>query len=878
MAVSVATLGLQLDSSGMRSGLNDLKQVERAGKRAADALDDAGTRGKRATAGLASGFGTLKAAIATLGLGAAIKQVVSINDEYARITGRLKLVTSGTEQLAKVQESLFQVAQRTGVAYEETANLYAKVAKNAEALGLSQQQLLDFTEVTNQAIQVSGASAMEAAGGVRQLGQALASGALRGDEFNSLAENMPRLRDAIADGLGISIGELRKFAAEGKLTAEVVTQALLSQAATIKSEFAQLPRTVGRATQELENEVKRAIAGADISPLTSSIDNLKKTLSDPAVIQGIQSIAQGLISLAGLAAKAAGAFGNLGTSIGEAAARFQLHGSTLEKILAFSALSNPVTAVWTAKRIFGDRTPAEIVEEQGKQVGTAVGRFFGELDRLTGVGGNQIIVPLRSAAETIVPYANSVGKAATAVAKLSEDTEKQLVTMRAVNAMLQQGVPLEEAMTRAKLLDAEASAEQTSEYLKLEKAIDKAREATKKYKDITDPIGTSLGAASNIAEEVRRLGELKQAQDAVTDSARAYVDALERSYGRQLGDMGRGPAASRYSAGQQEIEDQFLSQRQDLTGRLSGQLAEGTIDQDSYNQQLSALDAYQQEAMAKWDSYYAKLEQRSADFATGFNDVVLSYLDSTRNLGASLAGDVVNAIDSATAATSRLAAETLLWGSGGVEAAKAIARSVITDVVSALIRVGIQYGINSALQNTAIASTTAAAVGSAGTIATAQVGANSAIAASAAPAAAATSLASFGTNIGPAIAAIAGAYAAARIFNIGFKDGGYTGDGGVGDVAGAVHGQEFVMHAEATRRHRPLLEHLNAGGTAPIRSVQSAQPAGGMQAARPIVRVKVANTIDRSEFLRAIDNEDFDQILENRISRNASRYRSMLVD
>lgn len=318
----VAELGFRADSSSLRTAATDLDRVSGAARR----TENASARMERQ---IQAGFRALQGAFAALGVGAAVRQIIAIDDAYAQVEGRLRLVTTGTENLARIQEELFGIAQRTGVAYEETANLYAKVAKNAEALGLSQQQLLDFTEVTNQAIQVSGASAIEAAGGVRQLGQALASGALRGDEFNSLAENMPRLRDAIADGLGISIGELRKFAAEGKLTAEVVTQALLSQSEVIEREFQALPVTVGRAMTELENEVKRAIAEADTQPLVDAIRELQETLSDPTVIAGIANIAGGLVTLAKWSAEAATGISNLTTNVGEYAAQLSGGGSVV---------------------------------------------------------------------------------------------------------------------------------------------------------------------------------------------------------------------------------------------------------------------------------------------------------------------------------------------------------------------------------------------------------------------------------------------------------------------------------------------------------------------------------------------------------------------
>ena len=111
-------------------------------------------------------------------------------------------------------------------------------------LGGEQQDALTITESISQALRLSGASATEAQSALLQFGQALAAGVLRGEEFNSVVENSPRLAKALADGLDVPIGRLRKMAEEGRLTAEVVVKALLSQKDTLAAEYAELPATV----------------------------------------------------------------------------------------------------------------------------------------------------------------------------------------------------------------------------------------------------------------------------------------------------------------------------------------------------------------------------------------------------------------------------------------------------------------------------------------------------------------------------------------------------------------------------------------------------------------------------------------------------------
>jgi tape measure domain-containing protein len=146
------------------------------------------------------------------------------------------------------QKALFDIAQRIGVPIQETATLYGKLQQAVRMLGGEQKDALTITESISQALRLSGASATEAQSSLLQFGQALASGVLRGEEFNSVVENSPRLAQALADGLNVPIGRLRKLAEEGRLTADVVVNALMSQKDKLAAEYAQLPQTVSQAS------------------------------------------------------------------------------------------------------------------------------------------------------------------------------------------------------------------------------------------------------------------------------------------------------------------------------------------------------------------------------------------------------------------------------------------------------------------------------------------------------------------------------------------------------------------------------------------------------------------------------------------------------
>lgn len=182
-----------------------------------------------------------------------VQEIVQVADAWNMMAARLKLATAGQREFTAAQTALFDIAQRIGVPIQETATLYGKLQQAVRMLGGEQQQALTITESISQALRISGASANETQSALLQFGQALAAGVLRGEEFNSVVENSPRLAQALADGLNVPIGRLRKMAEEGRLTADVVVNALLSQKSKLATEYAQLPATVSQAFERLRN-------------------------------------------------------------------------------------------------------------------------------------------------------------------------------------------------------------------------------------------------------------------------------------------------------------------------------------------------------------------------------------------------------------------------------------------------------------------------------------------------------------------------------------------------------------------------------------------------------------------------------------------------
>ncbi|BCL90375.1 tape measure protein [Ralstonia pseudosolanacearum] len=192
-----------------------------------------------------------------------VQEIVQVADAWNMMAARLKLATAGQREFTTAQTALFDIAQRIGVPIQETATLYGKLQQAVRMLGGEQKEALTITESISQALRISGASANETQSALLQFGQALAAGVLRGEEFNSVVENSPRLAQALADGLNVPIGRLRKMAEEGRLTADVIVNALLSQKDKLATEYAQLPATVSQAFERLRNAFGQYINRVD---------------------------------------------------------------------------------------------------------------------------------------------------------------------------------------------------------------------------------------------------------------------------------------------------------------------------------------------------------------------------------------------------------------------------------------------------------------------------------------------------------------------------------------------------------------------------------------------------------------------------------------
>lgn len=207
-------------------------------------------------AGVVTGVGTI--ATAFVGAQAAL---ASVQDRWAKYEGQLKSTLGSTSAAKQAVEDLYATAQGTGISFDSTVSAFNRLARNANELGASNSEILQLSSTIQKLGVVSGAGAGEISSGMLQLSQALAAGKLNGDELRSIMENMPALAKAIADGLGVSVGQLRAMGAAGELTGDKVFRAILGNADKVNQQFKQMPDTTEQAFQRVSDAWSRMLAG-----------------------------------------------------------------------------------------------------------------------------------------------------------------------------------------------------------------------------------------------------------------------------------------------------------------------------------------------------------------------------------------------------------------------------------------------------------------------------------------------------------------------------------------------------------------------------------------------------------------------------------------
>lgn len=227
-------------------------------------LDDIGNTAEKS----ANGVDMLKRALGALTAFIAVDQVRKYADAWASASGQIRIATKDFAEAAAVQEQLFKTAQNTRQGFTDIVELYSRTARSGKELGASQAQLIKFTENVGKTLAASSTSAQQAQGALMQMGQALGSGVVRAEEFNSILEGAPAILQVVAnhiEGAEGSIGKLRKMMLDGQLTSKAFFDAMLAGSEEIDEKFGKASFTISQGFTLMSNAFMRWIGQTDQS-------------------------------------------------------------------------------------------------------------------------------------------------------------------------------------------------------------------------------------------------------------------------------------------------------------------------------------------------------------------------------------------------------------------------------------------------------------------------------------------------------------------------------------------------------------------------------------------------------------------------------------
>jgi len=608
-----------------------------------------------ATAGMERAANAAKAAIASIAAGVGVQQLASMVDQYVKFTSQLKLATQSQREYNTAYADVKRIAAGSTQGLQETGVLYARIANGTRELGVSQKQLSNIVETVNLSLLVSGATASEAASAQLQLSQAFASGTLRGEEFNSVNEAAPRLMKALADGIGVPVGALKKMAEEGLITSEIMANVLPKALASLREEAKNIQTISGSFVLLKNNTIEFVGSTAQASGAVSAIAGLMTGLANnlhlvagallTVVAVKAVNFLDSLITrtVASVRANNALIASNVATAQANATATAQaslLANARLAEIRAATvgAASNIRLALTMNGLVPAQRAAAAAAATHSaamfglvtaQSAAAASTRALNALLALTGGPFGLIITALGIAATAWGAYEYSQTKANEKAASDTKASAGEITeSLSKVNAMLRERIALQNAGASSAVTGEGTGSEELRETLREINAL-KQRGG---QLDASDQIRliSLQGIYSALNKEILDNVDLKRESEANGQIAKDVVAVRERLNG----------------VNQQYIKD---------LGVLKSALDKGAVSQDEYTELVSKLasetykasDAYKEsEARAKKHADAQKNAYESATKAAG--EFIAGLKHEREELG--LGGDQLRMLNAARAA------------------------------------------------------------------------------------------------------------------------------------------------------------------------------------------------------------------------------------
>ncbi|KPB77974.1 phage tail tape measure protein [Pseudomonas cannabina] len=631
-------LSIEVDSRSAEQKVNDLRRalqaLNDAGLRTApvvngagNAINGAGQNARSTTAQVQSlerqvkSLGSVAAGIAgPLAAAFSAKAFYDAAEAYSTLTNRMKLVTDGADQLADAQKAVFAIAQSSFQPLNATAELYQRIATNQKELKLTGDGVAGVVGTISKTLAISGASAASASAALVQLGQAFASGVLRGEELNSVMEQAPALSQAIAAGMGKTVGELRSLGAAGLLTADAVVKALQAQRVAVDELFSKTNVTIGNSLTAVGNSFTQLVgkldqaSGASVAisskfvALSKSMDSLSATSgSMNTTISAVGAVMTGVGAGAAvlLAAKIAQVTLALGQSIyayyANRTAAIALANATLNTANADAIKAGTAAAAARADMILYRGTILQTVAAGRYAEARLIQAASDERARIAALGLATAQRGLLGVLGGPAGIALAVGAVAASMYLMSDNTDE------ASKALDQQGLSVDEIIKKYDALNSAQQRVKRLEWIDQQAtSIASADEALKSYVDRVKNgalsgymgsigIGPLTGEFQNLIKEVR---DGKRDLDSVNQWLKQSIDLSSTAE----------KALAKTTAEYQKNVDRN-KELASVLGQVSGEQMKTAQSASALAAAQAASGTQTKAQLADWQKYIAKLTE-----------------------------------------------------------------------------------------------------------------------------------------------------------------------------------------------------------------------------------------------------------------------------
>lgn len=551
--MDIAQLGISVDSRQVKTATGDL-----------DRFTTAGGKAEGATSGVTSATQAFGSALASLGIAAATSQLIKMADTYGLLQSKIGLATGEMTKAAEATDMVFAAAQRARVGIDELGGMVAKLAPSIRDMGGTTADAVAASELFGKTLKISGASAQETASAIYAFGQALGVGSLTAEDFNSVNEAGGRYMQLLAKEMGVTRGELKKMAEDGKLTGDVLINALANSSASVEAEFAQLRVTGADAMEQLKNSTMQAAFEID------NATGVSQTFG------GVLNAGRGVIDAVTLALRDTNAeASNSGVIIPTATTVFQALGvAAAETVYVFRETGRTLGALaaQAAALAQGDLDLFRRIGEERDRDSVAA---RASVDKLTAS-----ILASETASAKLATTAPKLSTGLKAVAASSKDADKAAkAAARAAAQAADAYGDLERSLSKQLMTEQELTTEQRV-----------SMDLTdKRYKNLSDKQKAHLIALAKevdaFKEQQKLLGEIATAaqtlSDGITKSQQAEIDAAyaaAKATEDQLAKLQE--EADTYGMTESQIQQYLLAKAEEkLALEQGGDARQGVIDQ-----------------------------------------------------------------------------------------------------------------------------------------------------------------------------------------------------------------------------------------------------------------------------------------------------------